>query len=58
MHHLVGVAEIADMLRVTRQRVQQITKQPGFPEPDAVLSAGKIWRRELVEAWAKKAGRL
>lgn len=53
VHHLVGVAEIAEMLGVTRQRVHQLTRTEGFPEPEAVLSAGTIWRREAVEEWAK-----
>jgi hypothetical protein len=30
----------------------------GFREPVAVLSAGRIWRRADVEAWARATGRL
>jgi predicted DNA-binding transcriptional regulator AlpA len=55
---LVGVAEIADALGVTRQRVHQLTKLEGFPDPVATLSAGTIWSRQDVEAWAKQTGRL
>jgi predicted DNA-binding transcriptional regulator AlpA len=55
---LVGVAEIAEALGVSRQRVHQLTKLEGFPEPVAVLSAGTIWTRREVEAWAKQTGRL
>lgn len=58
VHHLVGVAEIAELLKVTRQRVQQLTQRDDFPDPEAVLSAGKVWKRSDVEAWAKKTGRL
>lgn len=58
VHHLVGVAEIAEMLGVTRQRVFQLTKLEGFPEPTALLSAGTIWERETVEKWARETGRL
>lgn len=58
MHHLVGVAEIAEMLGVTRQRVHQLTRLADFPEPVAVLSAGHIWSREDVERWARQTGRL
>lgn len=51
---LVGVAEIAEMLGVTRQRVHAIVKtDPTFPEPVAVLSAGKVWLRPDVEKWAE-----
>jgi predicted DNA-binding transcriptional regulator AlpA len=57
MHHLVGAAEIAAMLGVSRQRVQQLTSRPDFPEPAAVLAMGKVWRTEDVQAWAKARGR-
>ena len=49
--HLLGVAEIAAMLGVTRQRVNQLVRSEGFPAPEAELSAGRIWRRDAVERW-------
>ena len=56
--HLMGVAEIAALLDVSRQRVHQLTKTDGFPEPTARLVGGWIWTREDVEAWARETGRL
>ncbi|QCX28092.1 helix-turn-helix domain-containing protein [Nocardioides jishulii] len=56
--NLVGVAEVADMLAVSRQRVHQLAAAEGFPEPVAVLKAGKIWERADVEGWARSQGRL
>lgn len=53
-----GLAEIAQVLGLTRQRVDQLARLPGFPEPDAVLTAGRIWKRDDVEAWARETGRL
>jgi predicted DNA-binding transcriptional regulator AlpA len=50
-HHLLGVAEIAAMLGLSRQRVNQLIQQDDFPAPEAELSAGRIWSREVVEAW-------
>lgn len=51
-HHLVGVAEIAEMLGVTRQRVNRMVQTiPDFPAPEAELSAGRVWKRSLIEAW-------
>jgi predicted DNA-binding transcriptional regulator AlpA len=50
-HHLLGAAEIAKMLGVTRQRVHQLSSDPDFPKPDAALSAGKIWTRSSIETW-------
>jgi prophage regulatory protein len=55
---LVGVTEIGDLLGVSRQRADQLTRIEAFPEPVAVLSAGRIWRRADVEAWARETGRL
>ena len=50
--HLVGVAEIARILGVSRQRVHQIVaSSPDFPEPEAVLTAGKIWSRAALDEW-------
>jgi predicted DNA-binding transcriptional regulator AlpA len=57
MDELMGTAEIAEMLGVSRQRVHQLTRRPGFPEPVAVLSAGSIWERSKIEAWAERSGR-
>ncbi len=53
------MAEIAQLLGVSKARVDQLARQhPGFPRPIAELSAGRIWRREDVERWARAAGRL
>jgi predicted DNA-binding transcriptional regulator AlpA len=52
MRHLVGVAEVAQMLGVSRQRVHQIAKSAkDFPKPEAFLSAGKVWSKDKIEAW-------
>lgn len=51
---LVGVAEIAEMLGVSRQRIHAIIKtDPSFPEPVAVLTAGKIWERSVIRRWVE-----
>jgi prophage regulatory protein len=53
-NQLVGVAEVAKLLGVTRQRVNQLVQsEPDFPEPEATLAAGRIWRREPIEKWAE-----
>ena len=58
-HHLVAAAEIGRMLGVSRQYVDRLTREdPDFPEPEGELSAGRIWSREAVEAWARATGRL
>lgn len=48
----------AAMLGVSRQRSDQLARQGGFPEPTAVITVGRIWKREDVEAWARETGRI
>jgi hypothetical protein len=58
---LVGVAEIAEMLGVSKQRVGQLRDVKGFPSPAAVLAVGPIWRasslERFVSEWSRRPGR-
>lgn len=54
---VVAAAEIVAMLDVGRARVFQLISSPGFPEPAAVLSVGKVWRYADVVEWAERTGR-
>lgn len=49
---LMGTAEVAELLGVSRQRVLQLAQQPGFPEPVAVLKMGQVWGTSSIRAWA------
>jgi hypothetical protein len=51
---LVGNSEIADILRVSRQRANQLTKRPNFPAPVARLVAGPIWTRTSIERFLEE----
>lgn len=51
--NLVGSKEIQELLGVSRQRVDQLSKSPGFPSPVASLASGRIWLRADIERWAK-----
>lgn len=55
--HLMGAAEIADLLGVSRQRVQQLVTRADFPRPTDELAMGKVWLREEVERWAADRAR-
>jgi FtsZ-interacting cell division protein YlmF len=49
---VVGVAEIAQLLGVSRQRVHELMRtDSAFPAPAAELAAGRIWHRPDVEQW-------
>lgn len=53
--HLVGMGEIAKMLGVSRQRVDQIVATASdFPKPEVHLMSGRVWMRSAVEAWISK----
>lgn len=51
---VMGAAEIADRLHVTRQRAYQITARRDFPEPIAHLAMGQVWETKDVEAWIRE----
>lgn len=50
---LASLAEIAEMLGVTKRTVQRYAARVDFPQPIDVLAAGRVWRRADIEAWAK-----
>jgi hypothetical protein len=51
---VVGVAEVAKMLRVSKQRVSELARSRRFPSPTFDLAAGPIWRKDTIEAFAEK----
>jgi predicted DNA-binding transcriptional regulator AlpA len=55
---LMSTVEIAELLGVTRQRVDQLSRTDQFPEPAAELAVGRVWTKADVIAWAKHTGRL
>jgi hypothetical protein len=58
---LVGVSELADLLKVSKQRISKISSAAEFPKPIAKLAAGPIWRKiaiaRFAEAWERRPGR-
>lgn len=59
---LVGVAETADILGVSRQRVSALAAgNAAFPRPVMRLAAGPVWLRPAIEQferqWGRRAGR-
>lgn len=48
---LVGVSEAAAILGWDRRRVATYVARGAFPEPVAALAAGRVWRREDIEAF-------
>jgi len=58
---LIGVAELANLLHVSKQRASELARRPDFPAPRDVLAAGPIWSRatvlRYVRTWKRQPGR-
>ncbi len=55
MNHLVDINGIAELLGVTRQGAYKlVAREVTFPAPEVELAAGRIWKREAVERWARE----
>lgn len=54
---LVGVAEIADMLGVSKQVIANWRSRKGsFPDPSVTLRSGPVWARDAIIQWAESEG--
>ncbi len=58
MTELLGIAEIVELLGISRQRVHLLVDRADFPKPLAELKSGRVWSRPDVESWARSDGRL
>jgi chromosome partitioning protein len=53
-NNLVGIAEIAELAKVSRQAVNNWrVRYDHFPHPVQKLQSGPVWKREQIEAWVK-----
>jgi predicted DNA-binding transcriptional regulator AlpA len=59
VEHLIDINGIAEMLGITRQGAYKlVARETTFPAPEVELAAGRIWKREDVERWARETGRI
>jgi hypothetical protein len=58
---MVGVAELADLLHVSKQRASSLAKAKSFPRPFAILASGPVWAKTTVlrflRDWPRRPGR-
>lgn len=54
---LMGTAEIAIGLGVSRQRVVQLAQTASFPRPVARLAMGAVWNVDDISDFARASGR-
>lgn len=45
------------MLGLSRQRVDQLSRERHFPEAWRELRTGRVWRDTDIEQWARDTGR-
>jgi hypothetical protein len=54
---VVALAELTQMLGVTKTRAMQISRKADFPTPLGDLSVGRIWSYEAVVEFCEATGR-
>jgi predicted DNA-binding transcriptional regulator AlpA len=50
---LAGLAEVAELLGVSRRTASRYTTRPDFPSPVSRLRSGPVWLEKDVRAWAQ-----
>jgi len=57
-HELVSGGEVARRLKISRERVRQLSENPArFPPPLATIGRDRVWRWVDVVDWAAARGR-
>ncbi len=55
------MAEVAELLKVSRQRASALARSESFPSPVVALRSGPVWTRasvnRFVESWRRRPGR-
>ena len=49
-----GIAEVAALLRVSKNTALRYSRRKDFPAPAEQLAFGRVWRTRDIVAWAKK----
>ena len=54
---VIALAELTQMLGVTKTRAMQISRKSDFPAPLGELSVGRIWSYDAVVEFCRATGR-
>jgi len=54
---VLAMAELVNILGLSRSRVVQLLETDEFPDQIATLTVGRIWATKDIEAYARKTGR-
>jgi DNA-binding transcriptional regulator YiaG len=52
-HRMLGTAELAAHLGISRELTSQWFRRAKLPEPDQRLAMGPVWRVETILAWER-----
>jgi hypothetical protein len=52
-----SIGDVADVLGVSRQRADQVSRFAGFPPPVGQLRGGRVWDLVHVRRWMVAEGR-
>ncbi len=55
-HRKLLHARSEQALGVSRQRVDQLSRGDGFPEPADLVGRNRLWRKAAVKRWADRSG--
>jgi|NGEPerStandDraft_6_1074524.scaffolds.fasta_scaffold53312_1 hypothetical protein len=54
---VVAMAELAQLLGVSKNRAMAVAQKAGFPSPVAKLSVGRVWSYDAVVEFCESTGR-
>jgi hypothetical protein len=54
---LGGVAEVAEMLYITKSALADRRRSPGFPQPIAELACGPVWDLDEIDSYLEERER-
>ena len=55
---VLALAELMEVVGLSKTRVRELISQGRFPEPIAVLGVGKIWATSDLVEWCERTGRV
>lgn len=53
---VVGITKVAEILGVSRQWADELSRTKGFPKPIDAAAPGRLWRRSAIERYAERRG--
>lgn len=52
VEHIIGTAEVADLLKCPKQQIYTLRKRKDFPKPIRTIAATPLWDSNEIQAFA------